>query len=101
MMTIGFGRYRDRDITTVPRGYLRWLRDNHGRVGRPDSVSRTQALWSVASEFARTRHYDFFDRHDLGPFIAELRNTTATVLRSRNMQAPTKDLGSKGVLRVG
>ncbi len=26
--TLGFGRYRDRDIQSVPRGYLRWVRDN-------------------------------------------------------------------------
>ena len=28
MITMPFGRYKDRDITKVPRGYLRWLRDN-------------------------------------------------------------------------
>lgn len=28
MITMPFGRYQGRDITTVPRGYLRWVRDN-------------------------------------------------------------------------
>jgi len=28
MITMPFGRYKNRGITTVPRGYLRWLRDN-------------------------------------------------------------------------
>jgi uncharacterized protein (DUF3820 family) len=28
MITMPFGRYKDREITAVPRGYLRWLRDN-------------------------------------------------------------------------
>ncbi len=37
-------------------GDMRWLRDNYGRVGRPDSVSRSRALWIFASEFVRTRH---------------------------------------------
>ena len=28
MITMPFGRYKGRDIQTVPRGYLRWMRDN-------------------------------------------------------------------------
>ncbi len=28
MMTMPFGRYKDREIATIPRGYLRWVRDN-------------------------------------------------------------------------
>jgi len=28
MITLPFGRYKGRDITKVPRGYLRWMRDN-------------------------------------------------------------------------
>jgi predicted ATP-grasp superfamily ATP-dependent carboligase len=64
------------------RGDLRWLRDNHGRAGRPDSVSRSRALRTFAMEFARTVHYDTLDVHDLGPAWAELRNTTAAIRRS-------------------
>jgi hypothetical protein len=28
MIAMPFGRYQGWDITTVPRGYLRWVRDN-------------------------------------------------------------------------
>jgi predicted ATP-grasp superfamily ATP-dependent carboligase len=77
--------YRTGVRTRWLHGDLRWLRDNHGRGGRPDSVSRSRGLWTIASEFTRTRHYDCFDRHDLSPFMAEMQNTMATVLRSRNL----------------
>jgi predicted ATP-grasp superfamily ATP-dependent carboligase len=66
------------------RGDMRWLRDNYRRVGRPDSVSRKRALWMFGTEFARTKHYDCLDRRDLGPGIAELRNTAAAVRKSRS-----------------
>jgi predicted ATP-grasp superfamily ATP-dependent carboligase len=68
------------------RGDMRWIRENYGRVGRPDSVSRSRALWTFGSEFFRTRHYDFIDRHDLRPAITELRNTAAAIRRSRKSQ---------------
>lgn len=61
------------------RGDMRWLRDNHLRVGRPDSVSRGRALWTFLSEFCRTRHYDSLDRHDLAPVLAEIRNIAAAL----------------------
>jgi predicted ATP-grasp superfamily ATP-dependent carboligase len=80
--------YRTGVRTRWLHGELRWLRDNYRRVGRPDSVSRARALWIFASEFARTRHYDCFDPHDLRPIIADLRNTATIVLKSRNPQTP-------------
>ncbi len=72
------------------RGDMRWLRDNHRRVGRPDSVSRTRAIWIFGTEFARTRHYDCIDRHDLGPGLAELRCTVLAVSRSKRPTSPTR-----------
>jgi hypothetical protein len=63
-------------------GDLRWLRDNYSRAGRPDSISRAQAIWTLVSEFARTRRYDYFDLHDLAPAIAEMRYTMAVILKS-------------------
>ena len=65
------------------RGDMRWLRDNFLRMGRPDSVSRTRALWLFGSEFARTRFYDGLDGSDIRPFIAELRTAAAAVRHSR------------------
>ena len=78
-------------------GDLRWLRDNYGRVGRPDSVSRSRALWMFASEFVRTRHYDCFDPRDLRPIMTDLRNTATIVLKSRTPRTPSAEPGPKGV----
>jgi len=68
-------------------GDLRWLWDNQRRVGRPDSVSRTGALWTFTTEFIRTRHYDNLDWRDLGPMMVELRIIAAAIRKSRNTQA--------------
>jgi predicted ATP-grasp superfamily ATP-dependent carboligase len=91
------GGYRTGVRTRWLHGDLRWLRDNYGRVGRPDSVSRSRALWIFASEFARTCHYDCFDPHDPRPIMTDLRNTATIVLKSRNPRAPLAEPGSKGV----
>jgi predicted ATP-grasp superfamily ATP-dependent carboligase len=80
------------------RGDMRWLRDNYRRVGRPDSLSRGRALWTFASEFFRTSHYDCLDRRDLGPVLAELR-TTAVAMRQRARgahQPAVRAAGRKG-----
>jgi hypothetical protein len=61
------------------RGDLRWLRDNYFRVGRPDSVSRTRALWDFGTEFLRSEHYDCVDWRDPRPIVAELRLTARSV----------------------
>ena len=65
------------------RGDMRWLRDNWSRVGRPDSMSRTRAMWTFLTEFARTPRVDCFDRRDLGPLLAEVLVTAAAVRNSR------------------
>ena len=70
-------------------GDFRWLWDNQRRVGRPDSVSRVSALWTFATEFIRTRHYDNLDWRDLGPVMVELRIIAAAIMKSRNTQAPS------------
>jgi hypothetical protein len=59
------------------RGDLRWLRNNFGRPGRPDSMPRGRALATFLTEFARTRRYDSLDVRDLGPARAEVRMTLA------------------------
>jgi predicted ATP-grasp superfamily ATP-dependent carboligase len=80
--------YRTGVRTRWLRGDLRWLRDNRGRAGRPDSVSRTRALAIFCAEFARTFHYDCLDRRDLGPVRAELRTMARAVRRSRPPARP-------------
>jgi predicted ATP-grasp superfamily ATP-dependent carboligase len=60
------------------QGDLRWLRENRGRAGRPDSVPRLTSIWIFTSEFARTWRYDFLDLRDLRPAMVELRSTAAS-----------------------
>jgi carbamoyl-phosphate synthase large subunit len=67
-------------------GDLRWLRDNQKRAGRPDSVSRALGIWTFVSEFARTRHYDYFDWRDIRPSIAEMRYSAAVIRKSLREQ---------------
>ncbi len=64
------------------RGDMRWLMNNHGRAGLPDSMSRSRAAWTFATEFLRTPHYDCLDFRDLGPILAECRTTLASVRKS-------------------
>lgn len=61
-------------------GDLRWFWQNWQRPGRPDSMPHARSIYSFVSEFVKCRHYDFFDRTDIRPFLAELRYT-AHVLR--------------------
>ncbi|MGH3265527.1 MAG: ATP-grasp domain-containing protein [Trebonia sp.] len=56
-------------------GDMRWLKQNWQRSGRPDSLSHLQAIYAFVAEFAKSRHYDYFDRRDVMPFLAELRYT--------------------------
>jgi predicted ATP-grasp superfamily ATP-dependent carboligase len=81
------------------RGDMRWLRDNHRRAGRPDSVPRLRALLIFGAEFLRTFHYDSFDWRDLGPVVAEIRTTAAAPRRARRSQQTT-DLDDEGVLHA-
>lgn len=60
-------------------GDLEWVWFNWSRGGRPDSVSRARSIWTLGSEFFRTRHYDYLDSRDVKPFVAELRYTFGTV----------------------
>jgi predicted ATP-grasp superfamily ATP-dependent carboligase len=66
--------YRTGVRTRWLHGDLRWLHENLFRNGRPDTVPRARGLWLFASEFARTRHYDYIDVRDPGPAIAELQS---------------------------
>ena len=63
------------------RGDLRWLRENRGRAGRPDSVPQARALLIFCAEFARTWNYDFWDWRDPGPAIADILIMAAKVRR--------------------
>jgi predicted ATP-grasp superfamily ATP-dependent carboligase len=76
------GKYRAGVRTRWLHGELRWLRDNNGRAGRPDGMSRARGIWTFLAEFARTRHYDYVDLHDLEPAMAEMRYTAAVISKS-------------------
>jgi glutathione synthase/RimK-type ligase-like ATP-grasp enzyme len=75
------------------RGDMRWLHENYGRYGRPDSVSLVRALWMFSTEFVKTRHYDCVDWRDLGPAFAELRNTAIAVRRSLEIMMHFRRIG--------
>ncbi len=60
-------------------GDLRWLWENQDRRGRPDSVPVAKAVRTFLWEFVRTRRYDYFDRRDIMPALAEMRYTLAVV----------------------
>jgi predicted ATP-grasp superfamily ATP-dependent carboligase len=64
--------YRTSVRTRWLQGDMRWLYENIGKRGRPDTVPLLQGFWIFASEFARTRHYDYLDWRDPRPAIAEL-----------------------------
>jgi predicted ATP-grasp superfamily ATP-dependent carboligase len=75
-------KYRAGVRTRWLHGELRWLRDNNDREGRPDGMSRARGIWTFLAEFARTRHYDYVDLHDLEPAMAEMRYTVAVISKS-------------------
>ena len=82
-------------------GDMRWLRDNYGRVGRPDSVSRGRALWIFGTEFLRTRHIDSVDRRDMKPAVAEFRVSLAAIRNQRGRQeSPATETGREEAQRV-
>jgi predicted ATP-grasp superfamily ATP-dependent carboligase len=56
-------------------GDMRWLWQNWSRAGRPDGTTHARSICIFVSEFARSYHYDFYDRRDPKPFLAELRYT--------------------------
>lgn len=89
-------RYRTGVRTRWLQGDLRWLRENLGRAGRPDSVSKGRSLWIFASEFARTWHYDFLDMRDPRPAIVELRSTAASGGRFLRRHSAALSNRSKG-----
>lgn len=78
--------YRTGVRTRWLHGDLRWLRENWHRIGRPDSVSHFRGIWTLAAEFAKSRHYDYFDRGDLKPFVTELRYTIRAATKFRTVR---------------
>lgn len=93
--------YRAGVKTRWLRGDMRWLRDNFKRAGRPDSMPKGRALWTFATEFIRTPHYDSLDRADLGPFLAEARVTLASVRKSRTGSPATAAPAVRGTNGIG
>jgi predicted ATP-grasp superfamily ATP-dependent carboligase len=71
--------YRTGVRTRWLAGDARWLWDGAMRPGRPDSVTPARGLWTFTSEFFRTRHYDFVDRYDMRPAVAEVWDTAAII----------------------
>ena len=58
---------------------------------RPDSVSAASGLWTFGSEFFRTRHYDFVDRRDMRPAVAELWDTAGIIRKQWDNRRQWRD----------
>jgi predicted ATP-grasp superfamily ATP-dependent carboligase len=71
--------YRTGVRTRWLAGDLRWLWESVLQRGRPDSVSPGRGIWTFTSEFFRTRHYDFVDRRDMRPALAEIWDTAGII----------------------
>jgi hypothetical protein len=71
--------YRTGVRTRWLAGDLRWLWESVLEKGRPDTVSPARGIWTFSSEFFRTRHYDFVDRRDMRPALAEIWDTAGIV----------------------
>jgi predicted ATP-grasp superfamily ATP-dependent carboligase len=86
--------YRTGVRTRWLAGDLRWLWDSVMQAGRPDSVSPVRGLWTFTSEFFRTRHYDFVDKRDMRPALAEIGDTAAIIRKQwDNRRQWRKDQG--------
>lgn len=82
------------------RGDIRWLRDNSGRAGRPDSVPRMRALQMFATEFVRTHHYDSVAGLDFGPVIGEIKTMAAAARKARAADGHLHNAQSQGAPHV-
>jgi predicted ATP-grasp superfamily ATP-dependent carboligase len=71
--------YRTSVRTRWLAGDLRWLWDVVLKPGRPDSMPASRGVWTFTKEFFRTRHYDFVDRRDMRPALAELWDTAGII----------------------
>ena len=76
--------YRTGVRTRWLAGDLRWLWESVLQRGRPDSVSPARGIWTFGSEFFRTRHYDFVDRRDMRPALAEIWDTAGIIRKQWN-----------------
>jgi predicted ATP-grasp superfamily ATP-dependent carboligase len=81
-------------------GDLAWLARNWQRAGRPDSVPVARSLWIFASEFFRSRHYDFFDLRDVRPGVAELRYIGLWARQFAGENNQSREKRSKGAANV-
>lgn len=75
--------YRAGVRTRWLHGDLRWFWENWRRLGRPDSVSHLSSIWIILAEFAKSFHYDYFDRRDLKPFLTEFHYTVRVATKLR------------------
>jgi glutathione synthase/RimK-type ligase-like ATP-grasp enzyme len=76
-------------------GDMRWLWDGVLMPGRPDSVPLGRGLWTFTTEFFRTRHYDFIDRRDMRPALAEVWDTVAIVGKQRALRKQAREAAAQ------
>jgi len=82
-------------------GDMAWVARNSQRAGRPDSVPVARSLGIFASEFFRSRYYDYFDLRDARPGIAELRYIGLWARQFFGENHPSQGKRSKGAINDG
>ncbi len=78
-------------------GDLRWVWDSVMQSGRPDTLPPARSLWTFASEFFRTRHYDLVDRRDMKPALAEVRDTAGIVRQQWDKRKQWRESGGGAI----
>ena len=59
-----------------------------------------RSLWTFASEFFRTRHYDLIDRRDMKPALAEVRDTAGIIRQQWDKRKQWRESGG-GAIHLG
>jgi predicted ATP-grasp superfamily ATP-dependent carboligase len=83
--------YRTGVRTRWLAGDLRWLWDVVLKPGRPDGLPASRGVWTFTKEFFRTRHYDFVDRRDMRPALAELWDTAGIIQQQWDLRKTSRE----------
>jgi len=83
--------YRTGVRTRWLAGDMRWLWDVVLKPGRPDGLPASRGVWTFTKEFFRTRHYDFVDRRDMRPALAELWDTAGIVQQQWDLRKTSRE----------
>jgi predicted ATP-grasp superfamily ATP-dependent carboligase len=83
--------YRTGVRTRWLAGDMRWLWDVVLKPGRPDTMPASRGVWTFTKEFFRSRHYDFVDRRDMRPALAELWDTAGIIQQQWDLRKKSRE----------